>query len=60
MAKKPKSHYQNPNRRSNRFKGIEVPAGSLPKERLKVYKKHIKQGASDGFALARALEDHSK
>jgi len=60
MAKKPRSHYQDPNRRSNRFKGTEVSAESFTKERLKVYKKHIKQGRSDGFALARALEVYSK
>ena len=56
MAKKPKTHYQNPNRRSNRFKGKKVSIKALPKERLRVYKEHIKNGASDGFALARALE----
>jgi len=60
MAKKPKTHYQNPNRRSNRFKGKEVSEKALPKERLKVYREHINKGASDGFALARALEVISK
>jgi|TARA_B000000557_G_C20514232_1_gene333491 hypothetical protein len=60
MAKKPKTHYQNPNRRSNRFKGKQVSIKALPKERLRVYKEHIKKGASDGFALARALEVISK
>jgi len=51
-----KSYYKNPNRRSNWFKGEEVPEGQLAKRRLKRYKELAKQGYSDAHCLVKALE----
>jgi len=51
-----KSYYKNPNRRSNWFKGEEVPEGQLVKRRLKRYRELAKQGFSDAHCLVKALE----
>ena len=51
-----KSHYKDPNRRSNWFKGEQVAQRRLPQERLKRFDDLIEQGKTEAEALARALE----
>ena len=51
-----KTHYKDPNRRSNWFKGEQVPSRRLPRERLKRFDALIQQGKSEAEALAQALE----
>ena len=51
-----KSHYKDPNRRSNWFKGEQVPSRRLPQERLKRFDALMQQGKSEAEALAQALE----
>ena len=51
-----KTHYKDPNRRSNWFKGEQVPSRRLPQERLKRFDALMQQGKSEAEALAQALE----
>ena len=53
---RPKSHYKDPNRRSNWFKGEQVAQRRLPQERLKRFKDLVSAGETEAEALARALE----
>ena len=55
MAKS-KTHYKDPNRRSNWFKGEQVPTRQLPRERSKRFAELMESGTSEAEALARALE----
>ena len=54
--KRLKSHYKDPNRRSNWFKGEQVTTRRLPQERLKRFKDLVSAGETEAEALARALE----
>ena len=56
MARKPKSHYKDPNRRSNWMKNEVVPARQLKQRRLKRYNDLLEQGASSYESMVRALE----
>jgi len=53
---KSKTHYKDPNRRSNWFKGEQVPTRRLPQERAKRFDELMESGLSEAEALARALE----
>ena len=56
MARKPKSHYKDPNRRSNWMKNEVVPARQLKQRRLERYNDLLEQGASSYESMVRALE----
>ena len=56
MARKPKSYYQDPNRRSNWMQNEQVPARQLARRRLERYNKLQGEGVSSYESLVRALE----
>ena len=56
MSKRPKSYYQDPNRRSNWMKNEVVPARKLGQKRLERYNLLVEQGASSYESMVRALE----
>ena len=56
MSKRPKSHYKDPNRRSNWMKNEEVPARQLKAIRNKKFNSLMESGETEAEALARALE----
>ena len=56
MSKKPKSHYQDPNRRSNWMQNEQVPTRQLGTKRNDRFDSLIAQGETEAEALARALE----
>ena len=51
-----KSHYKDPNRRSNWFKGESVPPRELNKRRTDRFDALMSDGETEAEALARALE----
>ena len=56
MSKRPKSHYKDPNRRSNWMKNEQVPARQLKSKRKHRFVELMESGKSEAEALARALE----
>ena len=56
MARKPKSHYKDPNRRSNWMQNEQVPARQLKAMRNKRFDSLMESGETEAEALARALE----
>ena len=51
-----KSHYKDPNRRSNWFKGETVPPRDLNQKRTERFDKLMLSGETEAESLARALE----
>tara|TARA_Y100001937_G_C7097688_1_gene320924 strand:- start:63 stop:242 length:180 start_codon:yes stop_codon:yes gene_type:complete len=58
--KRTKSHFKDPNRRSNRFKPTWVKRSELVKERNKLVKDLSKQGHNEFFCFVRSLEIQAK
>jgi len=56
MARKPKSYYQDPNRRSNWMKNEVVPARQLGQKRTDRFDELMLSGETEAESLARALE----
>ena len=56
MSKRPKSHYKDPNRRSNWMQNEQVPARQLRSKRKHRFAELMESGNSEAEALARALE----
>lgn len=56
MAKKTRAHYKDPNRRSNWFKGEQVPEKDILRLRKQRFSELKKQGHTDHSALCRSLE----
>lgn len=56
MPKRSKSHYQDPNRRSNWMQNEQVPVRQLNQKRTNRFDQLIAQGQTEAEALARALE----
>ena len=53
---RPRKNFKDPNRKSNRFKGIEMPENKVVAERYKIYDAEKAKGRSDIAALVKALE----
>jgi hypothetical protein len=56
MSKRPKSHYKDPNRRSNWMKNEQVSARDLNQKRTDRFDELMLSGETEAEALARALE----
>lgn len=56
MSKQPKSHYKDPNRRSNWMKNEQVPARQLKSKRKHRFDQLMESGETEAESLARALE----
>jgi len=56
MSKRPKSHYKDPNRRSNWMQNEVVPARQLKAMRNKRFDQLMESGETEAESLARSLE----